>query len=268
MFAEPSRGLIASLNILLDRARAPLIARMDADDICLPERFARQFAFLGAQPDHGVIGSLTSDIDEYDRPISSGTPDQPLSYDMFLHNIQTGAPLLAHPSVMYRREVVRVAGDYHPAFRHCEDYDLWLRLANLTKIANLPERLLRYRHYPDQVSNRYALEQQVGVAISFLAHCERQAGRGDPTVGWQVLPPIEQLDSAFARPGVAREVRAHVARTLVYSHSALQAGAFELLLQHIREGGRGPELWRTALRLLRFGDPHRALRLTAALVRG
>ena len=51
-----NRGLIASLNQLLDESRAPLVARMDTDDVCLPERFAQQIAFLNMHPDYGVVG--------------------------------------------------------------------------------------------------------------------------------------------------------------------------------------------------------------------
>ena len=63
-----NRGLVASLNQLLEEARAPIVARMDADDISRPERFAKQAAFLDAHPDYGVIGCWTEDIDENEAP--------------------------------------------------------------------------------------------------------------------------------------------------------------------------------------------------------
>ena len=268
VIARENRGLVVSLNQLLAEARAPLIARMDADDICMPERFARQIAFLAEHGDHGVLGSRTSDIDENDRPYPLTVGEHPETHAQLTHNIAHGGPLLAHPTVMYRRDVVRAAGGYHQAFRHCEDYDLWLRLVGRTRIANLPERLLRYRHYADQVSSRHALEQQVGVAVSFMAWQERMAGRPDPTVTLLALPPIGELDALFGRAGVASEVRGRVARALVYSRSALREGGFDMLLEHVGEGGRGTELWRTVVRLARFGEPRRALQLAAALARG
>ncbi|MCC6924385.1 glycosyltransferase [Novosphingobium sp.] len=265
VIARENRGLVTSLNQLLAEARAPLIARMDADDVCAPQRFERQIAFLAAQPDHGVVGSLTFDIDENGQAFPLDTAEHPLSHEAFIAHIASNGPLLAHPTVMYRRDVVLAAGGYHAAFRHCEDYDLWLRLAHRTKIANLPERLLRYRHYAGQVSNRHALEQQIGVAVSRLAYAERVAGRPDPTEHLDALPPIEQLDTVFGRKGVAGEVRAHVARALLYSRSEMTGQGFDLLLEHVGEGGRGAELWRTAARLVRFGEPRRALKLVAAL---
>ncbi len=267
IIARENRGLVASLNQLLGEARAPLVARMDADDICAPQRFERQIAFLAARPDHGVIGSLTADIDENGEAFPLDTAEQPLDHEQFLAHIESNGPLLAHPTVMYRRDVVLAAGGYHAAFRHCEDYDLWLRLAHRTRIANLPERLVRYRHYSGQVSNRHALEQQIGVAVSRLAYAERQAGRPDPTEHLDVLPPIEQFDELFGRKGAASEVRAHVARALLYSRSEMAGQGFDLLLAHVEEGGRGAELWRTAARLVRFGEPRRALKLITALAR-
>ena len=268
VIARENCGLVISLNQLLAEARASLVARMDADDICLPERFARQLAFLDAHADHGVLGSRTTDIDEDGHPYPLDSGEHPLTHEELQHNIIAGGPLLAHPTVMYRREVVLAQGGYHQAFRHCEDYDLWLRLASHTRIANLPERLLQYRHYADQVSSRHALEQQIGVAVSYLAWRERSAGRSDPTKTLLALPPINDLDALFGHTGVASEVRGRVARALVYSRTALREGAFDLLLQHVDEGGRGIDLWRTVARLARFGEPRRALRLAAALTRG
>lgn len=262
-----NRGLVASLNQLLAEAQAPLVARMDADDICRPERFARQIAFLAGNPDHGVVGSWSEDIDEHGAPYIVNGPEHPDSHEGFVAAIENGRPLLCHPAVMYRRDLVLAAGGYHAAFRHCEDYDLWLRLAHRTRVTNLPERLLRYRHYAGQVSNVHAIEQQIGVAISRLAYEERQAGRPDPTEALAALPPIDQLDSLFGRPGVAAEVRGQVARALIHSPVAMRSTGFDMLLQHVGEGGDGRDLWRTVPRLLRFGAPVRALRLAAALAR-
>ncbi|MBS0483359.1 MAG: glycosyltransferase [Proteobacteria bacterium] len=262
-----NRGLVASLNQLLEEARAPLVARMDADDLCHPERFARQIAFLAAYPDHGVVGSFTRDIDEDGAVIQASGRDHPVSHDQFVANAESGAPLLAHPSVLYRRDVVLAAGGYHAAFRHAEDFDLWLRLLHRTRIANLPERLLNYRHYAGQVSNRHLVEQQTGAVISRLAYFERRAGRPDPTEHLAELPPIDSLDALFGREGLAREVRGQIARSLVYSQIALSGAGFDMLLQHVEEGGRGRDLWFTVPRLMRFGEPRRAARLAAALAR-
>jgi glycosyltransferase involved in cell wall biosynthesis len=263
-----NRGLIASLNQLLQEARAPIIARMDADDISRPERFARQIAFLAENPDYGVVGTWTEDIDENDRSHLASGKDHPLDHAGFLAAIETGDSLICHPVAMFRRDIVLAVGGYHAAFRHCEDYDLWLRLGEVTRLGNIPERLLRYRRYPDQVSSRHAMELQIGTAVALAAWRERQAGRPDPTATLERLPPIEQLDALFGRPGISRQVREQVALGLRYSATAMRNEGFDLLVRHLREGGRRDGMWRTVARLVRFGEPLRALRLARTLAWG
>ncbi|MCK9540878.1 MAG: glycosyltransferase [Novosphingobium sp.] len=258
-----NRGLIVSLNQLFNAARAPIVARMDADDICKPERFARQFAFLESHPDYGVVGSAAEDIDENGGPYPAPDHPPPLTHDEVLATIERHSPV-CHPAVMVRRDIVLSVGGYHRAFRHCEDYDLWLRLANRTRIGNLPDKLLSYRRYPGQISSRHAIEQHMGAAVALLAYHERGAGRPDPTEHLDALPAIEGLDALFGRP-VSRQVRGTVARGLLHSPNAMRSGGFDLLLQHVSDGGRGADLWRTVPRLLLFGEPRRAVRLAAAL---
>ena len=257
---------MASLNQLLAEARAPLVARMDADDVCHPDRFHLQKQFLDAKTDYGVVGTRCTDIDENGRPWPILSPPHPLTHEGFLAAIDRGEPLLCHPSVMYRRKLVLGVGGYHGAFRHCEDLDLWLRLATVTRLGNVAEQLLNYRHYADQVSSRHATEQQTGAAVAKLTYLERIAGRPDPTADLERLPPIDDLDSLFGRVGVAREVRATLAQGLLYSRAALRDEGFELIIRNLREGGTHAGMWRTVARLVRFGDPARAARLAATLV--
>ncbi len=263
VFHQENAGLIASLNRLIEGARAPLIARMDGDDIALPERFARQVAFLDANPTIGVLGTGCTVIEEDGRP-SRYRFENVVSTEAILDDLQNGPPL-CHPSVMMRRDAVRSVGGYHRAYRHCEDYDLWLRLSEHVRMANLPDRLLLYRHSASQVSNRHAYAQKIGAAIAWQAHLERLAGRPDPTASLDVLPMMTDLDALFDRPGVFRAVREKVALGIVYTPAALRGEGFDLMLDHIREGGATQGLWRTVVRLLTLGEPGRAWRLARAL---
>lgn len=260
-----NRGLVASLNQLLTEARAPIVARMDADDIAHPDRFARQMQFLADNPDHGVVGSWSRDMAEDGGPYVTMGYDHPVTHAEFLHNIRHGGPLLCHPAVMYRRDIVLAQGGYHAAFRHCEDLDLWLRLASVTKMANLPERLIRYRHYAGQVSKRHATEQQVGAAIAYEAWRMRDAGKPDLTADATNLPPIEQLDAFFGEAGVSARVRGSVTRGILHSPVALRDQGFDIMLDHVRGGGCRKGLWRTVARLAKLGEPARALKLSSAL---
>ena len=260
-----NRGLITSLNQLLVEARAPIIARMDADDVCNPQRFERQYAFLEANSDYGVVSSWADDIDADGRALPSNGVVHPADHEGFLEAVHHSTPL-CHPATMYRRDPALAAGGYHRAFKHCEDYDLWLRLADLTKLCSLQEPLLKYRRTESQVSNRHIVEQTTNAAIAYFAWLERRAGRPDPTADLDAMPPLEQLDALFARPGLSQSIRAKVARGLIYSPIALRGEGFGMLLRHIGEGGRGIDLWRTVVRLVRFGEPGRALQLASTLV--
>ncbi|WP_322964778.1 glycosyltransferase family 2 protein [Sphingomonas fuzhouensis] len=268
---QPNRGLIASLNLMIAEARGEYIARMDGDDIALPERFARQIAFLDAHPDHGVVGSRVIAMrengeDRIERPI-----DHPVSTEAVHAALESG-PLLCHPSVMMRRSLLMAVGGYRAAYRHCEDYDLWLRLAERTRMANLPERLLRYRYSDTQVSNRHAVALNYGAAMARLCRAERMAGRPDPSDSWTTLPPIESLDMTLGREGVARAVRAEVVRGILYNPAAMASEGLDLMVQHIvdtrhdrRERVAG--LWRAVARLVRSGRIRAAMTLAMGLLR-
>ena len=229
-----------------------------------PSASRRQAEFLADNPDYAVVGSWTHNINAEGRTCEVPGLDQPTSHEAFLAALD-GKPLLCHPSVMMRTETVRAAGGYRAAYRHCEDYDLWLRLSERTKLCSLPERLLRYRYSETQVSTRHVLEQHVGAAAAWFAHLERLAGRPDPTEGLDRLPKLGGFDALFGRAGVDQAIRHRVAPRIVYSSDALAGEGYDILLRHVREGGAKDGLWRTAARLLRRGRPVRALRLAAAL---
>lgn len=264
VISRENRGLVASLNELIAAARAPLLARMDADDVCEPNRFERQVAFLADNPAYGVVGSWTWNIDAEGnhRPTEGG--EQPQTHEEFLAQIGKG-PLLCHPTAMIRTGLLRRLGGYHAAFAHCEDFDLWLRLASLTRIGNIPERLLRYRHYENQVSTRHAMGQRIGAAIALVAWEERCGGRTDPSGAWSALPPLRNLDAEFGTPGIARRVRARVAPELLYVPEALRGEGLRIILDYLAEGGGNEGMWRTVARLVKLGHPVRAARLAMAL---
>lgn len=265
-----NRGLIYSLNQLLREARAPIIARMDDDDVALPERFALQMDFLKANPDHGVIGAWTYDIDESGKNIVIPEDGHPVTHAEVLEAIKDRTAVLCHPVVTYRRDIVEAVGGYHKAFHHCEDYDLWLRLANVTQIANLPKRLLQYRRSPSQVSNRYALTQQIGAAVAHYAYFYRAEGNQDPTAELDALPPVNKLDALFSREDVGKQVRSVVVPGILYSESALKGEGLDFIIDFIERGehqGMGLALWKTVARLMLMGLPKRAANLAIALLR-
>lgn len=264
VFHRPNSGLIAGLNFLLTQARGALVARMDGDDVALPERFARQVAYFDGHPECGVLGTNTHEIDDAGT-VTECTDFHALDHEGIVAALRQASPF-CHSSVMMRRDVAVQAGGYRAAYRHCEDYDLWLRLSEQTGMANLPDRLMLYRRSPGQVSNRHIVALQTGAAIARIAHERRLAGQADPTDGLDILPDVGALDALFGSAGVTRRVRGEVAPNLVYSRDAMGGAGFDLLLEHLAHGGARAGLWRTVARLVQFGEWRRAARLSTVLL--
>lgn len=263
VISRANRGLVASLNELFALARAPLVARFDADDICHPDRLARQHAFLMARPGHGLVGAATRYIDAAGCPAANAPLVRPCDHDAIVRNLEDG-PNLCHSAVMVRRDLVRQAGGYRSAYTHAEDLDLWLRLSRMTRLHNLPECLLDYRISPGQVSSRHVITQARHAAIAWLAHRTVIECGTDPTADLAELPPTDALD-ALLGPGSAAYVRRRVVARALYAPEALADEGWDALLGHISDTGANAELWRVAARMLRAGRPLRAARAALKL---
>ena len=174
-------------------------------------------------------------------------------------------PTLNHNAVIYACEAVLGVGGYRPAFAHAEDYDLWLRLSDVTKMANLADPLVSYRLYPGQVSDRHLITQAYNAGVAWLCHAARAAGRPDPADGWDTLPDIAALDAIFG-PGAAAHVRRRVIERALYAPTALATQGWTMLLAHAHDNRRDRRLWRLAGRMLTSGRAWQAGRLGAALV--
>jgi hypothetical protein len=158
---DANLGLTRSLNRGLELARGAYVARMDADDVCHPERLARQLAFLEARPGVGVAGTDCVHIEADGRRMfrSSFTGEHGfLQWYLFFQNP------IAHPSVMMRTNLVRQAGGYREAVRVCQDHDLWWRLALQSRLSNLAEPLLHLRRHSGSITGRHSREQQAACA--------------------------------------------------------------------------------------------------------
>ena len=145
---EPA-GLTAALVRAAARARAPLLARLDADDLARPERLGRQRAFLAAHPDVGLLGTAAVEVDAEGRAVARVSPP---ADDAAIRRALIRRNPFVHSSVMMRREVFERAGAYDLAFPVAQDYDLWMRMSALTRLANLPEALVVRRLVPGRVS--------------------------------------------------------------------------------------------------------------------
>lgn len=265
ILSETHRGHTAALNQLLREAKAPLIARADADDVFHATRFSRQVAFLETHADHGVVGCDVKYIDANGDPIPwrAGYAHDHAS---ILRALLEHSPSIAHPTVMMRRELVLAVGCYREAFDPAEDYDLWLRLSGVTKLANLSDPLVDYRCHSEQLSEKYKPRQIRSVAIARLAHNARLAGRPDPTQGLTTLPATEELDALFG-PGSAAYINRRIYEKIRNSLDRVTGEGWEAALGHARASPSWKS-FRTASRLLLAGKVAAATRLYFALLRG
>ncbi len=182
---RPNGGLASALNDGIAKARAPLIARMDADDIAMPERFACQYAHMMEHPQIAVLGSAIQWINETGEVTTlrsfPTTPREIEKSIVFAHPV-------AHPAVIMQKSAVLKAGGYRAAFMHAEDYELWLRVIALGyDIANLPQPLLNYRIHREMVSIEHRKQQLLSQSFAVLSDRTRQAGYPDPLTGVEEL---------------------------------------------------------------------------------
>jgi glycosyltransferase involved in cell wall biosynthesis len=147
-------GLVHTLNRGIDLANGEFIARMDGDDISMPERFSKQVAFMERHPEVGVYGGWIEYFMGRELVMKFPASDADIRQALPSYNP------IAHPTVMIRREVLK---DHHlyydPEYRHVEDYELWTRLSAITCFANIQEVVLKYRIHPAQIGREYAAEQ-------------------------------------------------------------------------------------------------------------
>ena len=149
---QENRGVVEALNLGCRMARGKYIARMDADDISLPERLQKQLEFLEQHPEVGAAGTWYSLIHKGGGDSQPPALEGSIRWTMCFHNC------VCHPSAMMRRELLESLGFYR-AVAHCEDYDLWLRALKVTSIRNIPECLFRYRISDRSVSKKFSQVQ-------------------------------------------------------------------------------------------------------------
>jgi GT2 family glycosyltransferase len=142
---EENLGVVGSLNRAISASDSRYIARMDADDLCLPTRFARQVAFLDENPDVALLG--TNKFLLSDGHVRAD--NRPIDFDhLLLRCLFHFSNPVAHPTMMFRRDIVARLGYYlSPELQYAEDFDFSHRVLAIGKIAIMPKRLLIYRQH-------------------------------------------------------------------------------------------------------------------------
>ncbi len=171
-----NNGIAIALNQGLKIAKGQYIARMDSDDIALPNRFEKQVSYMDKHPDVGVLGTQFEFFGEENR-ITANTEELNV-LELF------GSCNIGHPTVMIRKELFdKFNLRYNDEYKYCEDYELWSRMLKVTKIVNLPDVLLRYRWHKNNVSfkekkiqlkNTYRVKQNLANEIAASTNCKNK----------------------------------------------------------------------------------------------
>jgi glycosyltransferase involved in cell wall biosynthesis len=226
--SRPNTGYAVALNELLRLARGEFLARMDADDVALPERLARQVDYLRAHPDVVCVGTAVCFIDSAGRYLRDAHPG--MDHETIQERALAGDCPLNHPSVMMRRAAVEAVGGYHVEFEPAEDLDLWLRLGEVGRLTNLTEPLMNYRQHPGSFSERHQRLQRERSAAAVLEACRR---RGIPprTVAMSPWRPVDR--------------RSRMQTYVGYGRRGLERGDYPMALHYgLQAIGQAP--WRPA----------------------
>jgi glycosyltransferase involved in cell wall biosynthesis len=198
-------GLVPALTMGLAHARGEFLARMDADDISLPGRFAAQLDAMACDPRLGALGTLVEGFP--DQAVGEGLrryiewQNAIISPADHAREIYVESPL-CHPSVMLRRTAIDHVGGYRDTI-WAEDYDLWLRLhAAGFHLAKIPSQLLRWRHREGRATfadPRYDIVRFMDAKAGPLAAHVARLGR--PMAVWGAGPTGKRLARALERHG-------------------------------------------------------------------
>lgn len=222
VISRANTGIVGALNDGLADCKADLIARMDADDVALPTRFASQVQYMQSHPECVALGSRVIGIDPYGCELFRSEHERDHgSIDVQLLNGVGWA--IVHPAAMLRRDALTAVGGYRKEFQWVEDLDLFLRLAERGRLANLGEFLLNYRQHTESV-NRTRAAQQAELADACVRDAYRRRGQ-TPPAGWKFVP----------KPKPPKDVQLRT-----WAWRAMKAGNVPVARKH------AVELWKTA----------------------
>lgn len=145
-----NKGLTVTLNEAFAQSSGTYLARMDSDDVALPERFARQVELLDATPHVACTGGSFQLIDAAGRLLTTLRP--PADDAAIQARMLRGHNAICHPCAMIRGAAMEQVGGYDTRFKTSQDLDLWLRLGEVGKLANVPEPVLQFRLHESSVS--------------------------------------------------------------------------------------------------------------------
>jgi glycosyltransferase involved in cell wall biosynthesis len=155
---QGQKGIVGALNTGINEARGEFIARLDSDDICLPNRLSAQIKFMDSNQDVDVAGSWVELFGAINGVVKKmETSYQKIRATMLFHGV------IYHPSVIFRTHAFRIHKIFYDyEFQFSEDYELWSRISEDIKIVNIPQVLLKYRVHNTNVGTVHNVTQLEG----------------------------------------------------------------------------------------------------------
>ncbi len=234
VLTQPSLGLVPALNRGLAEARGPYVARMDADDLAMPERLARQVAALDAHPTVAALGSFCRVIGR-DGTVLGHRHRRPPTEPAAIRCALRRGNCMIHPTMMLRRSAVLDAGGYRAAFRLAEDFDLWLRLAERHDLMNLPEPLLTYRQHTAQSEWQDVEQRALSELGALVVAAQRRAGADDPAGSVRLITHAFLREIGVSEAAIAQRIAARAMdaakEAIAAGHQASARAAIGLLLR-------------------------------------
>jgi glycosyltransferase involved in cell wall biosynthesis len=201
---QKNQGEPAAVNAAIKATKFDFIARIDSDDVMLPERLDLQIRYLIDHPEISILGSAMQMIDA--NGLKGKTLDYALTAEACHAVLQSGnVGPVGNPSAMFRRTVFKKLRGYRKQFKQSSsDFDLWLRADEHFKMANLPQALTQYRWHGENLSSTKRLELTVGANIARIA-CEARKRKERDPIGAESEISLATLDK-FTRTSMNRAI--------------------------------------------------------------
>jgi len=194
VFHEPNRGTAGGSNFGLQHCKRKYVARMDADDISLPTRLEEQYEFMEANPEVSLVGTQLRIIGEEKLGIEVQIPT---THDEIYSALLTLDHGMNHGSCFYRNELIQKIGGYWKVHKFNDDWDMFLRMGEVGKLANLPKVLFYYRTLPGSlVGSRW---REMREYFQYAVDCANRRKSGE-----EIQTPKAFFAKLANRPWLAR----------------------------------------------------------------
>jgi glycosyltransferase involved in cell wall biosynthesis len=177
IITQSNQGTAAAANHGLQHVETPFVARMDADDIAMPDRLEKQLEFMHSHPEAGIVGTQVAPL----GPTGVGKSlNLPTDHETIFSGMMVGKHGLAHSSLLIRTEILKSLGGYWK-FRLIDDWDMMLRMGEVASLANIDEVLLHYRVHTGSLNGQSMKRMHRHISFAIARAQARQANRPLPT---------------------------------------------------------------------------------------